>query len=79
MRTAHYKVISWGYGIDVLRQRRIIGRRVHVRRDEALHAAYYLRSQQGLIWMLTLYAKNEAASIPGHVLKQMKEELDGQG
>lgn len=29
--------------------------------------------------MLTLYAKNEADSIPGHVLKQIKEELDGKG
>lgn len=40
---------------------------------------YYLRSQQGEIWMLTLYAKNEAESIPGHVLKKIKEELDGKG
>ena len=28
-------------------------------------------------WMLTLYAKNEADSIPGHVLKKIKEEIDG--
>jgi hypothetical protein len=27
--------------------------------------------------MLTLYAKNEADSIPGVVLKKIKEELDG--
>ena len=40
---------------------------------------YYLRSQQGEIWMLTLYAKNEAESIPAHVLKKIKEELDGTG
>jgi hypothetical protein len=26
--------------------------------------------------MLTLYAKNEADSIPGHVLKKIKEEID---
>lgn len=38
---------------------------------------YYLRSRQGEIWMLTLYAKNEAKSIPGHVLKKIKEEIDG--
>jgi hypothetical protein len=27
--------------------------------------------------MLTLYAKNEADSIPGATLKKIKEELDG--
>ena len=38
---------------------------------------YYLRLQQGQVWMLTLYAKNEAASIPVAILKKIKEELDG--
>jgi hypothetical protein len=27
--------------------------------------------------MLTIYAKNEAAAIPGPVLKRIKEEIDG--
>ena len=38
---------------------------------------YYLRLQQSQVWMLTLYAKNEAATIPGATLKKIKEELDG--
>ena len=38
---------------------------------------YYLRLLQGQVWMLTLYAKNEADSITGAVLKKIKEELDG--
>ena len=38
---------------------------------------YYLRPQLGQVWMLTLYAKNEAASIPGPILKKIREELDG--
>ena len=38
---------------------------------------YYLRLQQGQVWMLTLYAKNEADNIPGAVLKKITEELDG--
>jgi hypothetical protein len=38
---------------------------------------YYLRLRQGQIWMLTLYAKNETDTIPGAVLKKIKEELDG--
>jgi hypothetical protein len=38
---------------------------------------YYLRSPQGQIWMLTAYAKNVAENIPAHVLKKIKEEIDG--
>ena len=37
----------------------------------------YLRSSENEIWMLTVYAKNEAASIPGHILKKIKEQIDG--
>jgi len=36
-----------------------------------------LRSQQGQIWLLTLYAKNVNENIPGHVLRKIKEEIDG--
>ena len=39
---------------------------------------YYLRLRQGQVWMLTMYAKNEADSIAAPVLKRIKEELDGQ-
>jgi len=38
---------------------------------------YYLRSSENEMWMLTVYAKNEAASIPGHILKKIKEQIDG--
>jgi hypothetical protein len=38
---------------------------------------YYLRLRHGQVWMLTLYAKNEADSISGAVLRKIKEELDG--
>jgi hypothetical protein len=37
---------------------------------------YFLRTRQGQIWMLTLYPKNVADSIPAHVLRQIKEEID---
>lgn len=37
---------------------------------------YYLRSDEGVIWMLTIYAKNEAQDIPAHVLRRIKEEID---
>lgn len=43
-----------------------------------LRIIYYLRSKQGQIWLLTLYRKSETDNIPGRVLKQIKEEIDGE-
>jgi len=37
---------------------------------------YFVRRPKGIIWMLTIYPKSETASIPGHVLKQIREELE---
>ena len=42
-----------------------------------IRVIYYLRSHQDEVWMLTVYAKNEEASISGHILKKIKEEIDG--
>jgi mRNA-degrading endonuclease RelE of RelBE toxin-antitoxin system len=42
-----------------------------------IRVIYYARTRQGQIWMLTLYAKNVVESIPAHVLRQIKEEIDG--
>jgi hypothetical protein len=42
-----------------------------------IRVIYYLRLRQGQIWMLTLYAKNVAENIPAHVLKKIREEIDG--
>jgi len=39
---------------------------------------YFLRERQGEIWLLTLYAKNVAATIPAHVLRQINE-IEDQG
>lgn len=38
---------------------------------------YYAKVRDGVIWMLTMYAKNVAENIPAHVLKQIKVEIDG--
>ena len=38
---------------------------------------YYAKVHEGVIWMLTIYAKNEEQSIPAHVLRKIKEEIDG--
>ena len=36
---------------------------------------YFARTHKGQIWLLTLYSKAAADSIPGHVLKALKEEM----
>lgn len=38
---------------------------------------YYAKTHEGIIWMLTIYAKNEEQNIPAHVLRKIKEEFDG--
>ncbi len=42
-----------------------------------LRVIYYLRLQNGQIWLLTVYAKNVRDDISASVLKKVKEELDG--
>lgn len=37
---------------------------------------YFVRRPKSIIWMLTMYPKNVAASIPAHILKQIREEID---
>lgn len=64
-------VVSGGGGVRKLRwglQGR--GKRGGVR------VIYYWKKANDEIWMLTMYAKNERSTIPGHVLKQIAKELD---
>lgn len=44
-----------------------------------LRIIYYLKTKQGQIWLLTLYAKNEAENIPAGILRRIKEEIDAEG
>ena len=37
---------------------------------------YYYKNKEGKIWLLTIYAKNEADTIPISILKKIKEELE---
>ena len=37
---------------------------------------YFVRSQQGVIWMLTIYAKNVAETIPTHLLRRIRKEIE---
>ena len=41
-----------------------------------IRVIYYTKTRDGVIWMLTIYAKNEEESIPAHVLRKIKEEID---
>ncbi len=36
---------------------------------------YYWKRQDDEIWMLTIYAKNEASTIPSHILRKIAEEI----
>ena len=42
-----------------------------------IRVIYYAKTREGVIWMLTIYAKNEDENIPSHVLRKIKEEIDG--
>lgn len=42
-----------------------------------IRVIYYAKTHDGVIWMLTIYAKNEEQNIPAHVLRKIKEEIDG--
>lgn len=41
-----------------------------------IRIVYYAKVSEGVIWMLTLYAKNVSENIPAHILKQIKKEID---
>ena len=41
-----------------------------------IRVIYYAKIREGVIWMLTIYAKNEEVNIPAHVLRKIKEQFD---
>ena len=41
-----------------------------------LRVIYYVRTHQGVIWMLTLYTKSEAGNIPAHILRKIRKEIE---
>lgn len=41
-----------------------------------LRVIYYWKSKSGELWLLTLYAKNEAADIPRYMLRILKQEIE---
>ena len=39
---------------------------------------YYWKKSDKEIWLLTLYSKSERATIPGHILKKIAEEIENE-
>jgi mRNA-degrading endonuclease RelE of RelBE toxin-antitoxin system len=37
---------------------------------------YYVKVEQGVIWMLTIYPKNVRENLPAHVLRQIRKEVE---
>ena len=37
---------------------------------------YFARSEAGVIWMLTIYAKNVAETISSQVLRRIRREIE---
>ncbi len=44
-------------------------------KSSGVRVIYYNMLEDGTIWLLLIYAKNEHDTIPAHILKAVKEEL----
>lgn len=47
-----------------------------VGKSGGVRVLYFARMQSGEIWLLVIYAKSAVDSIPGHILKALKEEME---
>lgn len=45
-------------------------------REDYLPDEEYAKVQEGVLFMLTIYAKNEEDNIPAHILRKIKVEID---
>ena len=65
---------------DVVRDsggvRKVRWARAGTGKSGGVRVCYYTRNQRGQILLLVIYAKSVRASIPGAVLKQIKEVMD---
>lgn len=39
---------------------------------------YFVRPRRGIVWLLTIYPKSVLDSIPTHVLRQIREEIESE-
>lgn len=65
---------------DVIRKsggvRKVRWKRKGSGKSGGVRVIYYNQLQKGNIWLLVMYAKSAQDTIPAHVLKQIKEEID---
>ena len=45
-------------------------------KSDGVRVIYYNMLEEEEVWLLTLYAKNERSTIPGHELKLIKEAIE---
>lgn len=45
-------------------------------KSDGVRVLYFARTEAGQIWLLLIYAKSAVDSIPGHILKALKEEME---
>ena len=56
--------------------RKIRWRRKGRGKSGGVRVLYFARLQSGEIWLLLIYAKSAVDSIPGHILKALREEME---
>ena len=65
---------------DIVREsggiRKVRWRRKGRGKSGGVRILYFSRLQSGEIWLLLIYAKNAVDTIPSHILKALKEEME---
>jgi len=56
--------------------RKVRWRRQGTGKSGGVRVLYFARTEAGEIWLLLIYTKCAVDSIPGHILKALKEEMD---
>ncbi|MDD2310394.1 MAG: hypothetical protein PHH91_12505 [Desulfuromonadaceae bacterium] len=73
----HFRFYSMG---DVVRGsggvRKVRWSRRGTGKSGGVRVLYFAWTEAGQIWLLLIYAKSAVDSIPGHILKALKEEME---
>lgn len=56
--------------------RKIRWTRAGIGKRGGVRVIYYLRRQDGLIWLLLIYAKSAKGNVPPHILREIRKEID---
>jgi hypothetical protein len=59
--------------------RKVRWKRAGSGKSGGVRVIYFNRFAKGEIWLLTMYAKAVQESIPAHLLKAIKEEIENEG